>query len=317
MSLGAARTAQLAGWWGRSPVMPTDMLYLAVGYGNNSYVAVGTGTAPTATTIGAISYDALNWTAITMPSAFWRAVTWGNDRWVAIGDGTSAAYSLDGITWTASTLPTSLGWSSVAYGGGVFVAVGRTSGGFSTTDYATSTDGITWTARTFNTGDWSDIVYGNSEFVAISSNGQSQVSATGTGSWSSGTLPSGATGWAAVAYGAGRYVAVTGSTSITTEAAWSTDGLTWTSSGGIFTSATTWSNIEFGAGLFVAIGTNSNELMYSTNGATWTAGTMPKTAFWQGIAYGPGPYKGFVAVGYVFASPAGVAAFSRNGIAWY
>jgi hypothetical protein len=304
------------------PVLPAGVVYTDVTYGNGAYVAVAVVDGPSTASAGAISYDGLTWTAVTMPSADYSAVTWGNNRYVAIGFGTSAAYSLDGVTWTASTLPRSQGWESVAYGGGVFVAVGETTLGGSTIYYATSTDGITWTERTFNNGDWRDIVYGNSEFVAINSNGSSQVSSSGTASWtSSGSLGN---DYTSVAYGNGRYVAVTQNSGIN-EASWSTDGLTWTPDRGIITTAR-WDNVAFGSGLFVATpfatdisGAPSDQTMYSSDGVTWFPGTLPQPAIWSGIAYSPDLYQRFVAVGYNFTGSeyVAVAAVSRDGITWY
>jgi len=302
------------------PVLPAGVLYTDVTYGNGAYVTVASADGLATASAGAISYNGLTWTAVTMPSADYSAVTWGNNRYVAIGYGTSAAYSLDGVTWTASTLPRSQSWESVAYGAGVFVAVGDNAAGFSTIYYATSTDGITWTERTFNSGSWRDIVYGNSEFVVISEEGASQVSSSGTGSWTiSGNLQA---GYTSVAYGNGRYVAVTQSTGLN-EASWSTDGLTWTPDTGITTTAR-WDNVAFGSGLFVALpfstegtGDPSNQTMYSSDGVTWFPGTLPQTGTWSGIAYSPDLYQRFVAVGYNGPGDSVVAAVSRDGITWY
>ena len=66
----------------------------------------------------------MEWTAATLPSnKRWASVAYGGGVFVAVGNGT-AAYSTDGgKTWTAATLPSIASWFSVTYGGGVFVAV--------------------------------------------------------------------------------------------------------------------------------------------------------------------------------------------------
>ena len=67
----------------------------------------------------------MEWTAATLPSnKRWASVAYGGGVFVAVGNGTAAAYSTDGgKTWTAATLPSIASWFSVTYGGGVFVAV--------------------------------------------------------------------------------------------------------------------------------------------------------------------------------------------------
>jgi hypothetical protein len=46
----------------------------------------------------------------------WYGVTYGNGKFVAINSN-EAIYSTDGINWTATTMPSSVYWRSVTYGG--------------------------------------------------------------------------------------------------------------------------------------------------------------------------------------------------------
>ena len=79
--------------------------------------------------------------------------------------------SPDGITWTIRVSAADNDWYSVAYGGGLFVAVAATGTG---NRVMTSPDGITWTIRV-SAADrvWRSVAYGGGLFVA--------VAATGTG----------------------------------------------------------------------------------------------------------------------------------------
>jgi hypothetical protein len=71
--------------------------------------------------------------------------------------------------------------------------------------------------------------------------------------------------------------------------------------------------LAYGNGVFVSTGAffgSSDASIYSTDGITWTATTMPNTASWQSVAYGSNV---FVAVGNGYGSG---AASSTNGITW-
>jgi len=69
-----------------------------------------------------------------------------------------------GMEWITSNMPSSGNWDSVAYGGGVFVAVAQSSN-----KSAYSTDGgKTWTASTLPSSvDWDSVAYGGGVFVTV------------------------------------------------------------------------------------------------------------------------------------------------------
>lgn len=114
-----------------------------------------------------------------------------------------ASYSTNGgATWTSIDLGSSL-FTTVAYGGGKYVAIG------SDTQSATSTDGITWTTHTgvpsptsgFGSGHWVDIIYAGGKFVAISSNNnvlntwQNQIMTSSDGiTWTVRSIPASLSG---------------------------------------------------------------------------------------------------------------------------
>ena len=208
---------------------------------------------------------------------------------------------------TARTLPSAQAWRTVAYGNGVFVALG-----YNSNAAATSTDGITWTARTMPSSQrWSDVKFANGIFVAVSGldvTTPSTVAATSTDgiTWTQRTMPSG--GWTAVAYGNGIFVAVTGGGSGGSNiAASSPDGITWTSR--TLPASANWTSAVYGNGVFVAMSTTSAAgVAVSTNGTTWTLGTISNNS-WNGVAFGNGV---FVAV----AGASTVAASSVDGYNW-
>ena len=113
------------------------------------------------------------------------------------------------------------------------------------------------------------------------------------------TLPSSAS-WSSIAYGNGKFVAVTGNSDT---AAYSTDGIIWVAV--TLPSSASWSSVAYGNGKFVAVASRSDAAAYSTDGVTWTAVTLPSSASWSSVAYGN---RKFVAV----ASRSDAAAYASD-----
>jgi hypothetical protein len=114
-----------------------------------------------------------------------------------------------GTVWTGRTQagvtdPT-YGWWGVAYGAGVFVAVGQHAN-----PVITSPDGITWTPRTPAAAyNWYDVVWSGTQFVAVAGSGTKRVMTSSNGiDWVGQTTPTPAGVWYAITYGNGLYVAV-------------------------------------------------------------------------------------------------------------
>lgn len=221
----------------------------------------------------------------------------------------------------------------------VYVAV---SANFANAAAASSTDGATWTARTMPSAQtWSNVAYGNSTLVSVSTTAAAATSTNGT-TWTARTMPS-SSSWYSVTFGGGIFAAIGLSTAA---AATSTNGITWTArtlpssttwystsyGGGVFvvvsytaaaassTDGTTWTartlppggftKVTYGTNIFVAIGGTSRAAT-STDGVTWTARTLPTTSnFWSSVAYGNGV---FVVGSY---GVAGLSAYSTDGITW-
>ena len=227
----------------------------------------------------------------------------------------SATSAPPGDIWTSRTPASSNIWRSVAYGGGLFVAVSSSGSG---NRVMTSPDGITWTARTSAADNsWTSVAYGGGLFVAVANTGSGDRVMTSPDGFTWTARSSAAdNSWRSVAYGGGLFVAVADSGS-GDRVMTSPDGITWTAR----TSAAdnSWTSVAFGGGLFVAVSSqgvvNTNRVMTSPDGITWTLGTSAPTRDWQSVTYGEGL---FVAVGTsgigdrVMTSPDGITWTSRT-----
>lgn len=182
-------------------------------------------------------------------------VAYGNGVYVAIGTYGTVASSTDGITWTNRTSNTGNDINKVIYANGLFVTCG--SGGH----IVTSPDGITWTLRTSGTTNTlRDIIYANSRFVAVGSSGTIVTSSDGI-TWTART--SGTTNSIeSITYGNSLFVAVDYSGGIRT----SPDAITWTARTSGTTSLTA---ITYANSLFVAVGNSG--IYTSADGITWTS----------------------------------------------
>jgi hypothetical protein len=192
-------------------------------------------------------------------------------------------------SWTQRT--SSFGTTSilsVAYGNGVWVAVGSSGA------LATATDPTgTWTQRTSSFGATSirSVAYGNGVWVAVGSSGALATATDPTGTWTQRTSSFGATTINSVTYGNGVWVAAGNAGALAT----ATDPTgTWTQRTSSF-GATTINSVTYGNGVWVAVG-GSGALATATDPTgTWTQRTSSfGTTFIRSVAYGNGVW---VAVG--------------------
>lgn len=231
-----------------------------------------------------------------------RGLAYGNGIYVAVGlNGSSAsvgATSPDGVTWTALAISAT---AAITFANGLFVAVG-------TNNVQTSTNGTTWTTRTIPVGTWTSLTFGGGLFVAAGTSGVIATSPDGI-TWTART-GAGSGNFASIAYGAGRFVALSQATN--GGGATSTDGISWavmSTPVGI-----TANSIVFANGMFVAVGTGG--AITSSDGLTWTPRPMPGvpsgSAGYQAVTY----YNGrFIAVGSVIAGNP-LCADSPDGVTW-
>mgnify|MGYP000385046333 CR=1 FL=1 len=128
-------------------------------------------------------------------------VAYGGGLFVAVGDSGRIWSSPDGITWTDQGLQGSNTLYGVAYGGGLFVAVGNNGQIFS------STDGTTWTDQgTQGSNDLLGAAYGGGFFVAVGASGQIFSSTDGTTWTDQGSQ--GGNSLTGAAYSGGFFIAV-------------------------------------------------------------------------------------------------------------
>ncbi len=132
--------------------------------------------------------------------------------------------------------------------------------------------------------------------------------------WKQSTLPSSQL-WMSVAYGNGKFVAISGDWSASNICAYSEDGINWKTAN--MPSSTYWSSVTYGNGKFVAVAGGqglmgdipTNICAYSEDGINWIQATLPVSEGWFSVTYGNGK---FVAV----AGYSNVAAHSEDGINW-
>ena len=165
----------------------------AVAFGNGLFVAPSSGAWTRRVTT---SPDGINWTAhdSALPPS-WpssgqvSAITYGGGQFVAAGGGGSIATSPDGTSWTARTSGVTTDFTGIAYGNGLYVAVGTWFVN-PTHPVAVSPDGINWTAvpaaSVFN-AKWTRIAFGEGLFVARSYQGGPNIMYSSDGvNWTAG-----------------------------------------------------------------------------------------------------------------------------------
>jgi hypothetical protein len=305
------------------------------------YVALVNGSAT-----GAYSLDGVTWSATTLPTATgpgasnqWTAIAYGVvsnvSYYVAIARESSvSAYSLDGINWTIASLNEVADWCDVAYGNGSFVAIAESDSSLAFRSVSTN-GGATWSTNSVASGAKA-ITYGFSRFVLVEGNFSNSVAYSTSGAtWTVTTLPSNddstESNWVDIAYGNGRYVAISDSSAM---AAYSFDGATWYKSNlpGLYE----WTSIGYGQGVFYVtsngdyaasspdgvtwtlrdgshVSFNVTSTAQNTNPANYTARTLPASGYWTDVTWSG---TRFVAVGYDSVGSTALTAYSTNGETW-
>jgi uncharacterized repeat protein (TIGR02543 family) len=226
-----------------------------------------------------------SWTQSTFPNsktAF--SILYANNLFVAAPWDQSATYlltSTDGITWTERSIPVAGGWESMAYGNGIYVAVGDVGGGSAQNKYIYSSDGVTWSAsNTVSSGAARDVAFGNGIFVATQGGGCSGTcirTSTDGVTWTQRSTPVSGNFRSVVHTGSAFYAVSNASTAIT-----STDGISWTSTSAIGSSV---EELAFGNSKFVTVST-SGVIRSSTDFSSWSQGSgYSASKNWQHVFY--------------------------------
>ena len=152
--------------------------------------------------------------------------------------------------------------------------------------FASSTQNLNGTYR------WSDITYGNNQYVAVAKGGTfAATSSDGTG-WTNATLPS-TSDWSAVTENNGKFITVAEGSA---NGAYSTDGSSWT--GTTLPANLDWSGVagKPSSDIIFAVARTGDSTgtaiagKSTDGGQTWATNTLPSTADWAGVAYGQGKW---------------------------
>lgn len=211
----------------------------------------------------------------------------GTNGQVLSSNGTSASWTTPSSgtpTWTVRQTATGSQLNQLAYNGSnLYVMVG------SSGVLYTSPDALTWTSRTsgFGANDINGVAFGGGVWVIVGQAGLISSSTDGI-TWTARTANVSTNAMRAVAYGSGRFVAVgNGANGGTGGITSSTDGITWTKA---TTPTTTGNQFECvtsnGSGTWLVGGSYStNNMVYSTNGTTWTTQASGRTATVTAVIY--------------------------------
>lgn len=247
------------------------------------------------------------------------------------------------MTWTTTTPLSTATFTSICFGGNLFVAIA--SNGTTSTQIYTSTDAVVWTARTSpNAQAWQSVCFAEdlNRFVAVANNGAvgTQIMSSTDGvTWTASTSSS-ATTWSSVCRSSRLTVGLagtgTGNTFVAVANVATTAGAmisnagtgTWTASTCVAATGGGWLDVCWSddVNLFVAVGSSTSAascVMTSPTGltGTWTAATASASGTWTSVCWSS-YLSMFVAVNSggttacVMSSYTGTGTWSaRNGIA--
>ena len=206
--------------WSLTNTIPGWANQWVVTFGNNKFVAAKGGSCGT----NCISYssDGINWSLATTPNLGsgpiinFTDIIYTGTTFYAVSGGGAVITSSDGVNWTYQTTISGITtWSDyvneLAFGNSTVVGVGPNG------RVSTSTSPSTWVKRTASPSgsiSWDDIAFGQSNFVAVSSQGYVMRSGDGVTWTSSGSISA-----SSIAYGNGTFVAFGAGSSFYTSSA--------------------------------------------------------------------------------------------------
>lgn len=190
------------------------------------------------------------------------------------------------LVWASVTSPVGFtGYAnSIAYGGGVFVAIegSSSSGGVGGVCAKSTDDGMTWNVVNMPDAYWANVAYGNGVFVAISST-MAAYSIDSGDTWKSVSIPDTFGKMTDIAYGGGYFVCTSAASNDVIYSA--NNGKTWTAVT-IPNTAAAGYRVVYGNGRFLATNIYATSNAYSTNGGkTWTLTENPATGGMYNVAW--------------------------------
>ncbi len=306
-------------WTPRRGAVPAAA-WSTISFGNGKFIAAAAG-------IFASSTDGITWTpyvASSLSALLPSALLFANSTWVmTFSNSTSViAYSADGITWSTTTYTAGNPLLSLAYGAGLFVAVGSGASGF---NVMTSPDGITWTTRPGVNTAMQGVAYSSSLglFAAVGTN---FVTTSPDGiTWTTRAAASAAT-WFGVVWDATNSLFISANNNgASNQIMTSPDGITWTIRA-TDSAVAGWKYLTTNAGVTVgglAAASTPGNILRSADGVTWNARSANGDLTWNAVAYGAGLYVAVASTGIgnrVMTSPDGVVWTPRTSAAdnaWY
>ena len=239
------------------------------------------------------SQDGLAWTVADTSKNSWTGAAYGEGRWIVFSSATTETYATSanrGVTWTMGTLPYGFAIDEVAYGNGVWAAVGAGNGKVQR-HIATTEDGATWDWVSNAAANWVDVEFGLGRFIALSAPGAISTSTDGR-TWTEAAYPlpkpsSGIT-WTSVTGGPDGFMAVGygGSSSSTVGyAAYSADAVTWLP---VAIPNAKWTAVQADDDGFIALGlypsSGQTVVMRGALGAPNSAGGYASSPWMQSMA---------------------------------
>lgn len=224
---------------------------------------------PTSDRLRADSLDNWQWKNPLPTGNQLNGIAYGNGLFVAVGGLGTVVTSPDGVTWTVRSSGSTNNLNGVGFGNGIFVAVGAHG------TVLTSPDGVTWTTRiSGSANDLNGVAYGNGFFVVVGGNGYnigSTLLTSSTGiSWTSRTTGITASLYG-VGFGNGTFVVVGYGGVILT----STDGVGWPARSSGYDMVFSFLSVTYGNGMFVVVGKGvgypDSYIYTSPDGITWTS----------------------------------------------
>lgn len=211
---------------------------------------------------------------------------------------TNYMYSYDGLNWEVGNFPFANMWKKVAFGNGVYIAVGCSNyTDRKTNKYAYSTDGINWKIGTFpRTDSFFSVAFGNGIFVVVAASTSGNLYSADGINWDTGDLSNGSTKWGNVVFNNGLFHALNYASLTYNYAAYSTDGISWAYTQ--LSNNIIWTTILYGNGVFCLIPrptTSANVFKYSYTGASWNNASSPANGMpCTGACYFKGKFIGAV-----------------------
>jgi hypothetical protein len=195
-------------WTASSTMTAGNLNWSAIARGSTRFLALASGS-----NVGSYSTNGTSaWTNSTtgLTSLQWSAITTnGTAAFVAVAtnNNTVATTTNSGTSWaTTGLIPGgAMPWSSVAFGGTKYVAVAN---GSNTAAYATSPNAAWSLSSALPASTYTAVASNGTTFVAVGG-GQSAISSDGGATWTALNAPG--TTMTAIAFGNGKYVAITAS----------------------------------------------------------------------------------------------------------